>query len=263
MHDPAEDLFDGAVRTVAAGPGWRAWRPSDPAHPAAHPVPGERCAFANLSLHHQNVPQGARHAVVEPMCLAREDVVSERVRTKGRWYDCHNHALLWKAIVGWEGGEEADVAPSSRQPRPADGVLIEVGANVGVCTLELLHRTNARIIAFEPSPVNLYHLTRTLRLAAERHPAIARRVVVMPLGAGRSQRKRPLFAQRGNLGNTVIGASAKQLGAGSSNRWAGLLAQGSSSLQVAAETLVVPLDEIFPTGLGLTRVVTMDARAAC
>ena len=68
------------------------------------------------------------------------------------------------------------------------------------------------------------------------------------------------------LSNTVIDhwrLREAELGAGSSNRWAGLLAQGSFSLQVAAETLVVPMDEIFPTGLGLTRVVTMDARAAC
>jgi len=77
--------------------------------PASHPVPGEHCAFANMSLSHQNTRHGKRHAVAEPMCLARDDVISESVRAKGRWHDCHNHVLLWRAVAGWDGGE-ADVS---------------------------------------------------------------------------------------------------------------------------------------------------------
>ena len=273
-----ELLFDGAVRAVVAGPGWRVWRPSDPALPAAHPVPGERCAFANLSLWHQNTRHGKRYAVAEPMCLARDDLVSERVRTKGRWYDCNNHVLLWKAVAGWDGGE-ADVAPASREPRsgldgthwPSDGVVLQVGANIGACTMELLHRTNARIIAFEPSAVNLYYLTRTLRLAAERYPTIARRVVVFPLGAGRTRRKLPLHIQRGNLGNTVIGdvevnsgfQGATSRPESGTVRLAALMTKTESSLPLSADAQVVPLDDMFPTGLGSTRIITIDAHAVC
>lgn len=275
-----ELLFGGAVRAVVAGPGWRVWRPSDPVLPASHPVPGEHCTFANMSFSHQNTRHGKRHAVAEPMCLARDDVVSERVRAKGRWHDCHNHVLLWRAVAGWDGGE-ADVAPASREPRsalevthwPSDGVVLQVGANIGACTMEFLHRTNARIIAFEPSPINLYYLTRTLRLAAERHPAIARRVVVFPLGAGRTRRKLPLLIQRGNLGNTIIGDEVKDLNSGfqgQTNRpesgtvpLAALMTKNMSSLTVTADALVVPLDDIFPTGLGLTQVLTIDAQSAC
>ena len=62
-----------------------------------------------MSFSHQNTRHGKRHAVAEPMCLARDDVVSERVRAKGRWHDCHNHVLLWRAVAGWDGGE-ADVS---------------------------------------------------------------------------------------------------------------------------------------------------------
>ena len=72
--------------------------------------------------------------------------------------------------------------------------------------MELLLRTRARVIAFEPSPVNLYYLTRSLRLLAESHPEVARRVVVFPIGAGDAQLSRaPLFVEKGNLGNTIVG----------------------------------------------------------
>jgi hypothetical protein len=37
-----------------------------------------------------------------------------------------------------------------------------VGANIGACTVEFLSLTAAHVIAFEPNPLNLFHLTRTL-----------------------------------------------------------------------------------------------------
>ena len=58
----------------------------------------------------------------------------------------------------------------------------EIGANIGACTVELLLRTRASIIALEPSPTNYYFLTRSLHALAQRHPEMARRVVVLPVG---------------------------------------------------------------------------------
>ena len=46
---------------------------------------------------------------------------------------------------------------------PADCVRtacgLQVGANIGACTVELLLRTNASIVALEPSPTNYFYLT--------------------------------------------------------------------------------------------------------
>ena len=39
--------------------------------------------------------------------------------------------------------------------------------------MEFLRQTNARIVAFEPNPTNLYYLTRTLQHAATRDPDVA------------------------------------------------------------------------------------------
>ena len=36
-----------------------------------------------------------------------------------------------------------------------------------------------------------------------------------------------------------------------------------SSLPLTADALVVPLDDEFPTGLGSTRIITIDAHAVC
>ena len=64
--------------------------------------------------------------------------------------------------------------------------MLEVGGNIGACSMEVLLRTDARLIIFEPSFTNLYYLTRTLQ-AAHRHSPhldLAHRVVVFPIGLG-------------------------------------------------------------------------------
>lgn len=53
-----------------------------------------------------------------------------------------------------------------------------------MCTVQLLLQTNAHVIAFEPNPINQYHLTRTLLSLARLHPSIVGRVVVYPCGIG-------------------------------------------------------------------------------
>ena len=79
-------------------------------------------------------------------------------------------------------------------------------ANIGACTVELLLRTRASIVAVEPSPQAAFHLTRSLRLAAQLHPDILSRVIVLPIGAGDVPNTSvPLFVQTNNTGNSVLG----------------------------------------------------------
>ena len=53
-----------------------------------------------------------------------------------------------------------------------------------MCTVQLLLQTNAHVVAFEPNPINQYHLTRTLLSLARLYPSIVGRVVVYPCGIG-------------------------------------------------------------------------------
>ena len=64
-----------------------------------------------------------------------------------------------------------------------------------------------KTIVHEPSASNLYYLTRSLRLLAQRDARVASRVVVFPLGVGDVAARLRAFAQRGNLGNTVVGVA--------------------------------------------------------
>ena len=65
------------------------------------------------------------------------------------------------------------------------GVFLEVGANIGACSLEVaLSVANASMLLFEPNPLNFFHLTSSLKWAYEAGRLSAARVVAFPLGAG-------------------------------------------------------------------------------
>ena len=146
------------------------------------------------------------------MCLARGDMISEHIAAKGRWRDCGLHVRLWQGLDGGlnlprashGAGLKLNWLPLPVAGRDPEGVLLEVGANIGACTVELLLRTRAKIVALEPSPVNLFYLTRNLKLLARRYPMVARRVVVLPVGAGVQSRTGTIVIDPTNLGDSVV-----------------------------------------------------------
>jgi hypothetical protein len=84
--------------------------------------------------------------------------------------------------------------------------MLEVGGNIGACSMEVLLRTDAKLIIFEPSFTNLYYLTRTLQ-AAHRHSPhldLAHRVVVFPIGLGNESSSTELFADTANSGDSIV-----------------------------------------------------------
>ncbi len=225
-------LFGGSLYARTSGDGWRAWLPYDPPWPGS---PSMRCA--------QSPKDQLRGAIgmlePQPLCLAESpDIISDAIRQQGRWHDCGKFVRMWEHL-------------DSLCDAHAEGVLIEVGANVGACTLELLLRTNARVVAFEPSPTNLFYLTRNLRLAADRNPSIAGRVVVYPLAAGEAARQAVAHVKWGNLGNTVIGAIESQRPPAHDSTW-----------REAHNVTVLPLATLFPRGLGQTILVKLDAQGS-
>jgi FkbM family methyltransferase len=243
-------LFDNLVHAVTSGPNWRAWTPADPPWPARHPL-GEECSPGQL---HIRLPDGV---VQQPMCLARGDFLSQAVVKRGAWRDCAMHVRLWQGLDA-DPDQEPELRPDhfagSRgqmrlrklpSPKPTDprGVLLEVGANIGACTVELLVRTNAKIIAVEPSPANAFYLTRSLAMLAKARPDIAHRVVVMPVAFGDApEHTTQLWIERTNLGNSVVGS--------------GMAARGAVPLNVT----LLPLDDVFPVGTGGVRLLKVDAQ---
>jgi hypothetical protein len=143
------------------------------------------------------------------MCLReRDDVLSNSITSEGRWRECEALPELWRR----------DLRGPSNQ---SDAVFVDIGANLGACTLQVLLTTNARAIVFEPNPASLFFLTETLHRAAREYerrrvaegiwssPSLPfrERVVVLPFAVGEevSHSSATLYVARGNAGNSVVG----------------------------------------------------------
>ena len=239
LTQDAQPLFGGAIHAITVGRGWTAWTPLQPAVPAEHST-GAQCESGTLRL--RSWPEHAKLAP-QPMCLPANDRVAAAIHKTGKWYDCHQFVRMWNS---------AERSPSCQG---SEAVLVEVGANIGACTVELLLRTRARIIAFEPSPTNLFFLTRSLRLAAAQQPDIQSRVIVFPIGVGNvALEHAQLYTERGNLGNTVVGI--RHADACNARDHACL----SRTMRATHETTILPLDSVFPHGLGCARLMKLDVQ---
>ena len=201
----------GGHLTATHAADWLPWTPSAKPIPEQHPL-GHTCIDGTLRL---------PGPLDVSMCLSESDHVSKQLALNGRWRDC-------KALVQeWHQGGSDD----------HDNVAVELGANIGACTLELLLLTNASVAAFEPSPINLFYLTRTLSRLAARWPSITRRVAVFPIGAGDTAGRLQMSYEEGNLGNSRF----------ASQRGAKFVRGGGKRVMTKGALDVYPLDSIFPT----------------
>jgi FkbM family methyltransferase len=120
------------------------------------------------------------------MCIyegtSNDQWVSQSIRSTGNWGECN--AL---STFAYNNGNE---------------LHLEVGANIGSCVLQVLLTTNAKIVAFEPAPSNLFCLTSTLSALP---PNLRDRVFLFPIGAGDAPIQSTIHVARDNRGNSVIG----------------------------------------------------------
>jgi len=124
------------------------------------------------------------------------DLVSEAVKHHGDWPECGDLSRIWNSGMMSPGSSKEDI-------------FIDIGANIGVCTMHMAFRSDARtIIAFEPSEKNLWYLTGTF-LA---NPDYASKVQLYPVGLGNQAVDLPIFAQPGNAGHSVLGKPVAELG---------------------------------------------------
>lgn len=126
------------------------------------------------------------------------DLVSATIQAQGDWAECRELSRLWRSSLLTTNAS-------------TDDVFFDIGANIGACTIHMAFNTDARrIIAFEPSPTNLFYLTGTM-LA---NPSQTRNVQLYPYGLGEVAVDVPIFAEPGNAGHSVIGAAVGELGKG-------------------------------------------------
>ena len=234
---------------------WEAWTPHKEPIPAAHPR-GESCVFAPWPRRSK-----ARAKVPQRLCLRNlsSDFLSAGVKQGRLQPECLNLVELFDWPLyrpGWAArmtGPDKDaldaVAAAEFSTR---SIAFDFGANIGLCTLALLLHSNASVVAFEPNPINLYHLTRSLRHVAEEFPDIARRVVVYPLGVGEADATRLSCMNPGNGGDSVVAESNCRAGAGSTG----------AALDAAPQTVTVRrLDALFSPSLAeRVRIVKMDVQ---
>ena len=178
-----------------------------------------------------------------PMCLypPKDDIISDQIRKMGSWHDCDGLVKMWE--------HNTSALHRGRQ------LLLELGGNIGACTVEMLMRTSASLLVFEPNPQNLFHLTSTLRTLELERPqlGVADRVVVFPIGIGNASFESRLHVAHRNHGDSIVGTAVPR--------------QGQirvSHTRTQHTAMIRPLDAIFPRssrlGLGFVRLMKMDVQ---
>jgi FkbM family methyltransferase len=110
-----------------------------------------------------------------------------------RWRDCNILPDLWVA-----DGMEDD-----------DSIYVDIGANIGSCVMEMLMSTKAKIIAFEPHPMNVFNLKKTVsKLGKEYQDCL----LLFPVGLGDVKGNITIFSGHDNMGNSQLGTSIKDWG---------------------------------------------------
>lgn len=60
-------------------------------------------------------------------------------------------------------------------------LYLDIGGNIGSCVMEMLLSTNASIVAFEPHPMNLYNVKKTMSYLGKEYQD---RLLLFPVGLG-------------------------------------------------------------------------------
>lgn len=221
MTDLLNSVVSSSSTVVAHGTSWTPWTPDASPWPTVHPM-GLSCNVSQLRL----PPK-----IEQRMCLNPVDHISKKVAETGRWRGCASLVKEW---------HETDSG--------SNGIFLELGANIGACTLEMLLLTSARVVAVEPSRVNLFHLTRSLKWAAAERAEMFSRVAVLPVAAGHQAQRSHMRHEKGTSRNTWM---ADTDGSGLTRR---------EAFEATSETVdVYSLDQLLPK-LQRVRVMKLDVQ---
>ncbi len=110
----------------------------------------------------------------------------------------------WMQRVYFLGAVENDKVKLMRSIIPADGVFIDIGANVGLFTCVMgTYLEAGQVIAYEPNPENIASLQSNIALNSLTN------VTVMPFAAGEESATLPLFVPHQHPGGPT---AASKLG---------------------------------------------------
>mmetsp|Transcript_33542 Transcript_33542/g.72618 ORF Transcript_33542/g.72618 Transcript_33542/m.72618 type:complete len:349 (-) Transcript_33542:16-1062(-) len=164
-----------------------------------------------------------------PLCLRTYgDLVSDVVRNRGDWTECQTIEDVWTS--------------SMLAPFATDGDLfLDIGANIGICSVHMAAATDAKkVVAFEPSPANLFYFTSTLM----ENPSLRNEIEVRPIGLGDNATNVPIFAEPGNAGHSVLSAAFGE--------------DGKAVPVLTGAVSVARLDDIFQPPYPHIRLVKID-----
>jgi FkbM family methyltransferase len=162
-----------------SGKGWQMWDKKEPI--MTEWTQYKECRWTTFK---------ATNGKTAKICTHYGDAVSRAVINRGRWADCD---ILTHQFTGTHPNKKARV-------------FMDVGANIGACTLQMLFTTDAPIFAFEPEPMNLFCLTNTIMRLEERY---RERFILFPFALGDTERDSVINSQIGDFGNSVIGEVVK------------------------------------------------------
>ena len=135
--------------------------------------------------------EAAKSGKQAKMCVHTfNEVITDFVKKDLRWRDCNTLPDFWTA-----DGMEDD-----------DSFFIDIGANIGSCVMEMLLSTKANIIAFEPHPMNVYNIKKTVSQLGKEYQD---RLLLFPVGLGSAQSSTTIFSGHDNMGNSQLGTSVK------------------------------------------------------
>lgn len=124
------------------------------------------------------------------MCLIPNDYLSNVIRRSGSWRDCD------------------EIVHASKH----SDLFLDVGANIGACTIQALVKTSAEVYAVEPIPKHLFYLNQSLHLLNAKFPFlnVFKRVKVFPHPVGSRTTKISFKSDTGNTGHTTVEEEKKQ-----------------------------------------------------
>jgi len=161
---------------------------------------GKECKWADFYLPREIRTKESHHDPM-PMCVhTQDDVISNEIVTNGYWGRCTSLTSVWNSSVASYPKNERNELFHTFNPS-SNLLFIDVGASIGPCILQMLLTTNAKVVAFEPNPDNLFCLTNTLMTLS---PTLRNRVYLYPLGLGDQASIQEIYAEHHNMGNSMV-----------------------------------------------------------
>lgn len=122
--------------------------------------------------------------ILFPMCLRKEyDFISNEIRQNHHWYDCDVLMYLW----------------TSHTKLDPNGVYVDIGANIGACSLLMLSK-GIKTIAFEPMPLNLNLFTTSLLF----NQSLSDNIELYPIALGSYRNKSTIYVDPINWGGSSL-----------------------------------------------------------